>query len=36
MDREVLKQVIADQQEYYKPKVFFQCSQTHVIRGFFQ
>lgn len=36
MDREVLKQIIADQQEYYTPKIFFDRAQTHVIRGFIE
>jgi len=34
MDREVLKQVIADQQQYQSPKIFFDRTQTHMIRGF--
>lgn len=36
MDREVLKQVIADQQEYQFPKTFFSRSQSQVIRNFFE
>ncbi|MBF8262343.1 MAG: hypothetical protein HW387_8 [Parachlamydiales bacterium] len=34
MDREVIKQVIADQQEYTPPKVFFARSLTQTIKGF--
>ncbi len=36
MDREVLKQVIADQREYNSPKIFFERSQVHAIRGFLE
>jgi len=36
MDREVLKQVIADQRDYQFPKNFFNRRQSEVIRGFFQ
>ncbi|MBI5346194.1 MAG: ATP-binding protein [Chlamydiae bacterium] len=34
MDREVIKQVIADQREYHPPKIFFNRSQTNIIKGF--
>lgn len=34
MDREVLKQVIADQQEYQPPHTFFDRTLTHDIQGF--
>ncbi len=34
MDREVLKQIIADQQEYQLPKIFFNRTLTHIIQGF--
>lgn len=34
MDREVLKQVIADQRHYQPPKTFFTRTQTDVIRQF--
>lgn len=34
MNRDVLKQVIADQREYHPPKTFFDRSQAHVIRNF--
>ncbi len=34
MDREVLKQIIADQREYQFPKNLFERTQTHVIQGF--
>ncbi len=34
MDREVLKQVIADQRDYLSPKIFFERSQANVIRDF--
>lgn len=36
MDREVLKQIIADQQEYQFPKFFFNRMQIEVIRGFLE
>ena len=35
MDREILKQVIADQRDYRPPSVFFERTQTVVIQGFF-
>ena len=35
MDREVIKQVIADQQEYQAPKSFFTREQSQVIQKFF-
>ena len=34
MDREVIKQVIADQREYQSPDIFFKRSQTHIIEDF--
>src|SRR3990172_13332872 len=34
MDREVLKQVIADQKEYQLPKIFFNRIQSHNIQKF--
>jgi len=34
MDREILKQVIADQKEYQGPKIFFDRSQIDVIHSF--
>ena len=34
MNREVLKQIIADQREYQLPKIFFKRTQTDVIRSF--
>lgn len=36
MDREVLKQIIADQREYRLPKTFFNRTQSYVIRNFFK
>lgn len=35
MDREVLKQIIADQREYRPPKTFFERTQSHIIGEFF-
>lgn len=34
IDRDVLKQVIADQQHYQDPKIFFERSQVDVIRSY--
>jgi uncharacterized protein len=34
MDREIIKQVIADQREYKLPKIFFKRSQTSIIKEF--
>ena len=34
MDREVLKQIIADQSEYQLPKIFFKRAQSHNIQEF--
>lgn len=34
MDREILKQVIADQQEYHQPEIFFKRSQSQAIKRF--
>lgn len=34
MDREILKQIIADQRDYLPPKLFFERSQADVIRSF--
>lgn len=34
MNREIIKQVIADQREYRSPKTFFQRTQAHIIEGF--
>ena len=34
MEREVLKQVIIDQQEYKSPKIFFNRTLTDTIMGF--
>lgn len=34
MDREKLKQVVADQQDYKAPKVFFKCTQPLYLQQF--
>ncbi len=34
MDREVLKQVIADQRDYHSPKILVRRAQTEIIRNF--
>lgn len=36
MDREILKKVLADQQEYKPPKTFFGRTQTHVLQRFLE
>ena len=36
MERGIIKQIIADQQEYYPPKTFFEREQTGNIRNFFE